>query len=189
MMEFSSISKMNDSIPTIAENLKVDLSDLAISDFFYITIDGDKESAFASLQSDTFENLLCLLRYDGSSWVVVEAEMDGYDVVKFEALPGAYAAVVSTGKAPDRTDDEKKDNWVLPVIIIASVVAAAAIAGAVAFFMNKKKPAAPVATLTQPTFKGRKKGRKVKGNTQRNRNRQRKKKRDKKRKGKSKKHG
>ena len=188
IVSFKTVPEINSSISDIASKLKVDPSDLAVSDLFYITVGEDKESAIVSLESATFDNFVCLLRYDGARWVVVDAVKDYTDVIKFDALPGAYAVVVSTGDAPDYPDDDE-DNTTLVIIIIAAVAAAAAIAGTTAFLMyKKKKPVAPVAP-TIPTFNRRKKGRKVKGNTQRNRNRQRKKKRDKKRNGKRKKHG
>ena len=188
IVKYESVPKMNSSISDIANDVKVSPSELAVSDLFYITVPEGKESAVVSLESPTFANFVCLLRYDGSDWVVVEAEKTGDNVIKFDSLPGAYAAIVSTGATPDHSGDS--DNSIVPVIIAVAVAAAAAVAGTAAFLMyKKKKPEVPVVTPSKPVFNRRKKGRKVKSNTQRNRNRQRKKKRDKKRNGKRKKHG
>ena len=188
MTGFASVSEMNSSISGIATDAKVDVSELAISDLYYITLDEGKGNAVVSLESDTFDKFVCLLRYDGTSWVVVEVEKTDDNVIKYNALPGAYAVVVSTDATPDHSGED--NNAIVAIIIIAAVVAAAAAASTAAFLLyKKKKPEVPVVAPTPPTFNRRKKGRKVKGNTQRNRNRQRKKKRDKNKNRKRKKHG
>ena len=188
---YASVAEMNSSISSIANDVKVSPDKLAISDLFYITVGEGDENGIVSLESATFDKFVCLLRYDGSSWVPVEAEKTDSDAIKFDAFPGAYAVVVSTDEVPDHSDDDE-NNDIVPIIIIAATAtaAAAAIATTAAFLLyKKKKPEVPVVAPTPPTFNRRKKGRKVKGNTQRNRNRQRKKKRDKNKNRKRKKHG
>ena len=177
---YASVAEMNSSISSIANDVKVSPDKLAISDLFYITVGEGDENGIVSLESATFDKFVCLLRYDGSSWVPVEAEKTDSDAIKFDAFPGAYAVVVSTDEVPDHSDDDE-NNDIVPIIIIAATAtaAAAAIATTAAVLMYKKKPSAPKPAPSQPTFNRRKKGRKVKSNTQRNRNRQRKKKRDK----------
>ena len=194
-LSFSSVSHMNSKITGHASALKVNVSDLALSDFFYVTIDGNKASAMVSLKSVNFSNFVCLLRYDGSNWVVVDAELNGDNIIEFLAVPGAYAVVVSTGATPDY-DSYKANKILTTVLIIAAVVAAVLLSIFFIFFIlgkkKKEEEETPTPVVAPPTGKNRRKRKKKKnivGDNKRKKNRQRKKKRDKNRNKKRKKHG
>lgn len=191
-LSFPGVSHMNSKIANHASALKVNASDLALSDLFYVTIDGNTTSAMASLKSVTFSNFVCLLRYDGSNWVVVDAEINGDNIIEFLAVPGAYAVVVSTGATPDY--DGYKTNKILPIVLIIAAVVVAALSIFFIFFIlrkKKKKEEIPAPVVAPPTGKNRRKRKKkhVVGDNGRKKNRQRKKKRDRSRNKKRKKHG
>ena len=178
---YASVPDINSKISQIARELKVDPADLAVSDLFYVSIYGGKISASITLESITFENFVCLLRYDGSEqdvanaeigddglewlvanaeinndrseWNVVDVEIGDDGTIKFNALPGAYAVVVSTEETPDYTDDDDVDddddddddddeddnNAIILISVIAIIAVVGATAATIFSIAHKKK--------------------------------------------------
>ncbi len=96
---YTDVSSMNSELPKTANKVSVDPSDLAVSDLFFVTVDG-KSSAKASVKSNTFDNFVALVCYNGSGWSVVESELKDGNTISFTASSGVYAVVVSTGATP-----------------------------------------------------------------------------------------
>ena len=99
---YTDVSSMNPELPKAANKVKVDPADLAVSDIFFVTVEG-KSSAKASVKSNTFHNFVALVRYDGSAWSVVDSELKDETTVSFTASSGIYAIVVSTGATPQQS--------------------------------------------------------------------------------------
>lgn len=134
---YTDVSSMNPELSKVANRVKVDPADLAVSDLFFVTVD-EKSSAEISVQSNTFDNFVALIRYDESGWSIVESELkkDG-TTVSFTASSGVYAVVVSTGATPNQSENMSIGPvWRTVILVVAAVVVAAAV---VVFVIKKKK--------------------------------------------------
>ena len=118
------VASMNSKLPRIASRLKVYADKLAISDIFFITVDGDLEDGIASITSETLDKFVSLLYFNGSNWVVVDTDIKDGNIIEFTAVPGAYAVVVSTDATPDYGESGCK---ISPISIIIIIIVAAAL--------------------------------------------------------------
>ena len=139
VVDVSNISDVNSELSDIASAVKVNAADLAVSDLFYVDIDGEMTSALISLESATFSNFVCLLRYDGSNWVVVDTKIEGDDIIAFDALPGEYAVVVSTGATPDRNTAGCRGCRFCPICLIIILIILTAIIVTICIIRREKK--------------------------------------------------
>lgn len=135
VVSYTDVSSMTPELPKVANKVKVDPADLAVSDLFFVTVEG-KSSANASVQSNTFDNFIALVRYDGSGWSIVDSELKDGNTVSFTASSGVYAVVVSVGATPNQS----QNGCVGPIgITVILCVVAVAIAAAVFVIVAKKK--------------------------------------------------
>ena len=132
------LTVLDSKIAAVAEGVKVDIGDLAVSDLFYLSLKSgadhvDGTTYKVSVQAETFANFICLLKYDNGEWTVVEnVEVKGTKVVDFVADDlGPYAVVVSVGDAPDYPDAPKPDTTVGPWTIMLYILLICTIAAGI----------------------------------------------------------
>ena len=136
VVSYTDVSSMTSELPKAANKVKVDPADLAVSDLFFVTVEG-KSSAKASVKSNTFDNFVALIRYDGSAWSVVDSELKDENTVSFTASAGVYAVVVSTGATPQQS--KKGCFGSIEGAGVLCIAATAAIAAAFVFEGKKKE--------------------------------------------------
>lgn len=132
------VAALSADVATVAAEQGVKTADLAISDLFDISVEGDNYGTLTiSLKSDSFENFVALLHYTGSAWEVVKDAKVENGVLTFSASNfSPFAIVVSTEATqlpPSPTTGETA-----PVAIAAAAVAAG-IAGIVVLCYGRKK--------------------------------------------------
>lgn len=117
------LASLNESINRMAKKVGVEVSELAVSDLFDISMtdcSGHSEhGAFdVTLESETLKNFVCLLHYYNGEWKVVEgAEITKEDYLAFtEDEFSPFAIVVYTGEQ----DISKDENSSIIGIIVAS---------------------------------------------------------------------
>ena len=90
------VASMNSKLPRIASRLKVYADKLAISDIFFITVDGDLEDGIASITSETLDKFVSLLYFNGSNWVVVDTDIKDGNIIEKKriALPEKLENVI-----------------------------------------------------------------------------------------------
>lgn len=105
---------------------KFNANSLAVSDFFYIASESDEFDA--TLGSDAFKNFVCLMKYDGNAWSIVEdAKLTSDGHLQFSGATSAtYAVVVGTAEAGTDTP-QTGDNGIVYICAAAMVVSAVAI--------------------------------------------------------------
>lgn len=137
------LSSLSSAIAEIAEDMDVEVSDLAVSDLFDISATncdghGDHGHFNITLKAETLEKFVCLLHFCDGEWHIVEnAEVthNGEHLEFDEDQLSPFAIVVSTDKAPA---DPSGSAWIVVVIAIALVAAGVA---AYFIFNHKKKSA------------------------------------------------
>ena len=132
------VAALSADVATVAAEQGVKTADLAISDLFDISVEGDNYGTLTiSLKSDSFENFVALLHYTGSAWEVVKDAKVENGVLTFSASNfSPFAIVVSTEATqlpPSPTTGETA-----PVAIAAAAVAAG-ITGIVVLCYGRKK--------------------------------------------------
>lgn len=130
----ASVSDLNAGIKDHAGNT----DNLAVSDLFHIgTADGQgNDGRFnVSLNADTLDNFVCLLKYDGSEWTIVDGAkvVDGKLTFSDDEF-SVYAVVV--GSATSGTP-QTGDNGI--VYICAAVMVISAVALIVVWKKSKKQ--------------------------------------------------
>ena len=146
------LTQINEQLKTMAEQLGIAGTDLAVTDLFDISLYADEDHAAhgdftVTLGVDALKNFVALLHYDNGQWnVVPDAQVvDGENLHFTIGEFSPFAIVVNTN--PGATAPVEPDG--LPVgAIVAIVIAAVAVAGGVAalvVFLLKKKKTTPAA--------------------------------------------
>ena len=133
------LSVLAEDLADIAKELGVQNEALVVSDLFDITITNCEPhdphgNVTVTLDSETFANFACLMRYSNGAWTVVEnAKLDEEGNLVFSAKEfDAFAVVVqSEGAAPAKTPFP----WIW-IIIAAAVLATV---GAIASIEHNKR--------------------------------------------------
>ncbi|MBO5269651.1 MAG: hypothetical protein J6B77_02620 [Clostridia bacterium] len=138
------VSVLNDAIKDLADAYKVTTSELAVSDLFDVSTTacsaGHSSHSFnVTLEAETLNNFVCLLRYSNGEWFVVEnvtltQEEKKLEFVEDEFSP--FAIVVSTEKAPEYNTTSHVGTV---IAVTSSVVGAGALAFLIIFLVRKKK--------------------------------------------------
>lgn len=133
------LTKLNDELEKIAKEKEIDGKDLAVSDLFNIGFTGcddhDNHGDFkVKLNSETLDNFVALLGFDGNNWRVykdVKVEKDG--IVFLTDVPENFAIVVNTGAGspPPTGDNSKIYLWIM--------IAAGSALAVVLLSLNKKR--------------------------------------------------
>ena len=130
------LSTLNKKVKKMAKKLGVDVSELAVSDLFDISMtecaDHAKHGKFdITLQAETLENFVCLLHYYDGEWnVVKKAEISKEDYLEFsQAEFSPFAIVAYTGEQNIQKDES--------ALIVGIIVASAATVG-VAVYLGVK---------------------------------------------------
>ena len=117
------LSTLNKKVKKMANKLGVDVSELAVSDLFDISMtectDHAKHGKFdIVLNAETLENFVCLLHYYNGEWTVVKnAELSKEDYLEFsQAEFSPFAIVTYTGEQ----NIQKDENALLVGIVVAS---------------------------------------------------------------------
>lgn len=117
------LSTLNNKIKKMAKKNGVDVSELAVSDLFDISMtecaDHGKHGKFdITLNAETLENFVCLIHYYEGEWTMVKkAEITKEDYLKFsQDTFSPFAIVTYTGEQ----NIQKDDNALLVGIIVAS---------------------------------------------------------------------
>ena len=139
IVQAQDLSSLNSAIKKVANNMGLEVSELAVSELFDISATncqghGDHGRFDITLKPETLKNFVCLLHYCNGEWHVVDnAEVThNGDHLEFDVDQlSPFAIVVSTGKAPVPPAIE-----VSAAPIIAAVATAAAV-GAGVFFTFK----------------------------------------------------
>ena len=123
------LSTLNKKVKKMAKKLGVDVSELAVSDLFDISMTECADHAKHGksdivLSTETLENFVCLLHYDDGEWVVVKnAKISKENYLEFsQAEFSPFALVTYTGEQ----DIQKDDNALLVGVIVASAATAGA---------------------------------------------------------------
>lgn len=132
------VAALSADVATVAAEQGVKTADLAISDLFDISVEGDDYGTLTiSLKSDSFENFVALLHYTGSAWEVVKDAKVENGVLTFSASNfSPFAVVVSTETTqlpPSPTTGETA-----PVALAAAAIVAG-IAGISVLCYGRKK--------------------------------------------------
>lgn len=108
IVENPDLSVLNAKLKEYAEELGVEVTDLAVSDLFdihYVNCDDhDSHGHFdITLKAETLENFVCLLHYYNGEWRIVEdAKVTNDTHLEFTATEfSPFAIVVNTGEAGD----------------------------------------------------------------------------------------
>ena len=112
------LSTLNTTLTQIADDLGVDISDLAVSDMFDISVIGCDEHADhghfdITLRADSLKNFVCLLHYYNGSWRIVDSAKvtnNGTHLDFTEKEFSPFAVVVNTGKGSVDYDDDIADD-------------------------------------------------------------------------------
>ena len=117
------LSTLNKKVKKMAKKLGVDVSELAVSDLFDISMtecaDHAKHGKFdIVLSTETLENFVCLLHYYDGEWTVVKkAEINEENYLEFtQGEFSPFAIVTYTGEQNIQEDE----NALLVGIIVAS---------------------------------------------------------------------
>lgn len=141
------LSNINKDLATVAEAFGLKGRDLAVSDLFNIHITGCTNHSSHGhfdvvLAAETLNNFVCLMRFDGKEWHIVEgAEVTNngehleFDTDKF----GAFAIVVAT-KEMTPVDSTEPGNDNVALVVTISLIALIALAVAAYFIIKKFKP-------------------------------------------------
>ena len=123
IVDTEDLSALNKKVKKMAKKLGVDVSELAVSDLFDISMtecaDHAKHGKFdITLKTETLENFVCLLHYYDGEWKVVKnAEISKEDYLEFsQADFSPFAIVTYTGDQ----NIQKDGNALLVGIIVAS---------------------------------------------------------------------
>ena len=132
------VAALSADIATVAAEQGVKTADLAISDLFDISVEGDNYGTLTiSLKSDSFENFVALLHYTGSAWEVVKDAKVENGVLTFSASNfSPFAVVVSTETTP--VPDSPTTGETAPVALAAAAIVAG-IAGISVLCYGRKK--------------------------------------------------
>ena len=114
----SDLSDLNEALNQMAADLGVDVSDLAVSDMFDISVIGcdnhvDHGHFDVTLKAESLKNFVCLLHYYNGTWRIVdsaEVTEDGTHLDFTEKEFSPFAVVVNTGKGSEEYDDEETDD-------------------------------------------------------------------------------
>ena len=91
------LAELNEALKKLAEELGIDVEDLAVSDLFDVGFDSDGEKQI-TLKPETLENFVALLRWDGEKWILIEDATAKNNLLSFTLdNPGQLAVVVNTG--------------------------------------------------------------------------------------------
>lgn len=149
----SDVTTLADGLAAYAESKNVAPADLAVSDLFDVRYEGcddhDEHGSFdIVLSSETFENFVALMYYDGENWHLVEGaevkSVDGQLHLYFTTEHfSPFAVVVNTGDEVPATPSTGDNSH---IAIYAVVMAASAALLVVVFIASKKsKKADPAA--------------------------------------------
>lgn len=114
----TNLSALNDALLTIAADLGVDITDLAVSDLFDISrSDCDSHEGHGAfdlvLKAETLNNFACLLHYTNGAWVVVDdaqVTQNGEHLEFSVEDLSPFAIVVNTAAVGgDTTEEETTD--------------------------------------------------------------------------------
>ncbi len=129
--------KLAEILKKIADEKGVDVSDLSISDLFYVDYEGceehveDGHKGFKiTLKADTIDNLVGVLHFDGENWTIVK--ILSYDakngtVTIFAEELGCFAFVVEKYVAPNTGDTSMALVWFALVAACSMVVLCVAV--------------------------------------------------------------
>jgi hypothetical protein len=128
------VSALNAQLKTLAGELGINTSDLAVSDLFDISAtdcDGHSEHGHfdITLKADTLKNFVCLLHYTNGSWVIVdgaEVTNEGKYLEFTEDEFSPFAIVVST--ADIVVPPEPNNTWLIILIVLLLLIILALIA-------------------------------------------------------------
>ena len=125
------LSVLNKKIKKAAKKLGVDVTELAVSDLFDISMtecaDHSKHGKFdVTLNSETLENFVCLIHYYDGEWTVVKkAEINEENYLEFtQGEFSPFAIVTYTGEQNIQKD---KNALLVGVIVASSATAGVAI--------------------------------------------------------------
>ena len=132
ILENEDLSVLNAKLKEYAEELGVEVTDLAVSDLFdihYVNCgDHDDHGHFdITLKAETLENFVCLLHYYNGEWLIVEdAKVTNDTHLEFTATEfSPFAIVVNTGEA----GDAPQTNDLLPIYIAVAAISGLMIIG------------------------------------------------------------
>ena len=124
------LTKLNNKLAELAENLGISVEDLAVSELFDLSMTGcdhhDGHDLDIVIQPITLGNFVSLLHYNGTEWELIEnAEVheNGFHLTFSIDDFSPFAIVVNTGDAPAPVEEEGNDLWVHAVIIGTSSLA------------------------------------------------------------------
>lgn len=138
------LSALNEEVQTIAENLGIDVADLAVSDMFDISAtdcNGHEDHGHfdITLKSDTLKNFVCLLHYYNGEWRIVEnAEITNNGThLEFDEDEFSPFAIVVNTNAEQVVAPQNGDNHVI-CITVAAILGLLAIILAIILVATRK---------------------------------------------------
>ena len=142
------LGTLNEGIKALAEQIQITSDKLAVSDLFdisYTNCDShDEHGEFTiTLNPSMLENYACLLRYNGSSWELVEfseVSEDGEHLTFVTADLSPFAIVVHDGTAVIPTDESGAGKV---AVIVGASVGGTALTGSgifvLLYYLRRKK--------------------------------------------------
>lgn len=128
------LSTLNSSLADVAKDNKVAVTDLAVSDLFFVSstdcADHSEHGDFdVTLKADTLKNFVGLLIYDNGEWKLVkDAKVTNNGThLEFSNTTLAPYAIVVNSSATNTNSPETEDNSLIPVCAVAMVVSGAAL--------------------------------------------------------------
>jgi hypothetical protein len=140
------ISKLNDGLADIAENLGIPTSRLAVGDLFDVRTSDEKNHGIVTvtIAEDILRKFISLMVFDGSEWSIVDGATvnEAKTKLTFKTdIYGSFAIVVDTeGDSGDNPPTGDTSNiWLYAILMAASALALIVVA--VVLVRSKKKKA------------------------------------------------
>ena len=125
ILENEDLSVLNEKLKDYADELGVEVTDLAVSDLFdihYINCDDHEGHGYfdITLKAETLENFVCLLHYYNGEWRIVDdAKVTNDTHLEFTATEfSPFAIVVNTGE-PNPDAPQTNDMFTVYIAVAA----------------------------------------------------------------------